>query len=101
MFDLLNHILPKTKEVFRKIEIDEITVLVGDQGTVKIIGCKKLVVGDQNTDIQIDAKNLNINVADTTEINSKHHLVQISDRIDLNPDWDDKEFKKHKKKRRS
>jgi hypothetical protein len=66
------------------VTINEVTITVDDNKNVRISGHNKLFF-DSAGDVEINAKNINMNAEEVIRIESGKHLVQKSERIDLNP----------------
>jgi hypothetical protein len=66
------------------VTINEVTITVDDNKNVRISGHNKLFF-DSAGDVEINAKNINMNAEEVIRIESGKHLVQKSKRIDLNP----------------
>jgi len=66
------------------VTINEVTITVDDNKNVRISGHNKLFF-DSAGDVEINAKNINMNAEEVIRIESGKHLVQKSAMIDLNP----------------
>lgn len=66
------------------VTINEVTITVDENKNVRISGHNKLFF-DSAGDVEINAKNINMNAEEVIRFESGKHLIQKSARIDLNP----------------
>lgn len=79
------------------VTINEVTITVDENKNVRISGHNKLFF-DSAGDVEINAKNINMNAEDTVFIKSGYHMIHDAPRLDLNPDIDDEEYHKYRNK---
>jgi hypothetical protein len=76
-----------------KFEFNGVTLEILKDGTVKFSGYKKLVLSEDNADVEILGKNV--------KISAKHHVEFEAPRVDVNPDKFDLAYQWHKHGRKS